>query len=478
MFDVMIKYFGHWIWYDRHLSLETICEYEKLLYSLYFANIVLIFAVIIALIFVLCRGQFRAGLHRIVKTQIVPALLAGYVLWVAQYIVQLSLFDSQKCRFPDNDPALLTILSAAVAFCFFLAGSSLLKLGEERFHHGLRLPTDAGIDMSRLSRILGNWVAPTCFAIVSILFAWSEVTWAKGHTGDTLGAAANCAGTLMFGLGLLREMNRAQRDIVGLVSAGSMLLYAAVQLGGIWGQLVFPQYFLSALLKIALLLTMLTFGALVKHGVAVRREERRDLVDLLIGLNSVLKHDLKQPLKPLDFRVALLVEKLAAVDRDLTIPVRNAVTSAEDFFKDWPEGLNPKPVDLKEFLTERRFTLNSSEGDDRYLVVAPPLFLQWAFDRLRENGEKASEERRVTVELEHGFNERKEPIILARVANSGAPIPQDTKLFQKPHGTWVARHLLELIEGKLELESTGPRKTVFRIELPTAYSPVRGVNSE
>jgi hypothetical protein len=470
VFNFISNYFGQWLWYSQHE-----CPYEQLRFLVYILNLVMI----VALICILAWGprrQFRRGIVPEAQ-QIILWLGVALFGWMLQYVSDLSTFHPTKCGFDAELPLALQRLeiygipafSGLASVGFFFAGSYLLQL-EGRFHSSLRGPTARGIDLKTLRRILGNRFARVfyiLFALISLCLQWKFQSESLPGGLDILG---NCVAHVTFGLGLLRELNRERREFVGLASAYSMLFYGAVQLTAYREELFFVGYILAVFLKFALILTMFSFGTMVKNAAIARRdarrEERKDFTDLLIALNSTLRHDLSQPLKSLDLNVAGLVDAVPAPSDDLLCDARQAITCAREFFDRWPEGLQAKYLSLSDFFRRRRVKLKEVSDNDSYSVWVPPLFLKWAVARLRENV-SAGGATDITVSLEHGLNEGKESGVIARMSNKGIPIPQNVELFKKPHGTWVARYLMQLAGGNIELESTGPHETVFRIELPT-----------
>jgi hypothetical protein len=270
-------------------------------------------------------------------------------------------------------------------------------------------------------------------------------------------------------LGLLQELNRERRDFVGITLAGSMFLYALVQLTATWKQeLVFPGYVLAAFLKIALLLTMVSFGVLVRHAAIVRREAQNELIDLIILLRSNLKHEISDQLKTIDAEVAKLSTVIAEKEVEtLVASSAKSLEVARSFFDDWPNQLRPMRVDMVQLLSERQITVIGLDETLSYEVIAPPLFITWALARLCQNAIQAGATA-VSAILERGADAQQNPIVLVRLANNGPPVPS-RGLFKRPHGTWIARHLLDLLDGKLELDRiNGDMAEGFKLELPLA----------
>ncbi|HKQ08692.1 MAG TPA: hypothetical protein VJ464_26460 [Blastocatellia bacterium] len=460
MSEFISSYFGRWIWYSQRQ-----CVYEQLRFSVYSLNLVMIVALICVLAWGL-RRQFRRGIVPEAR-QIIPWLGVALFGWMLQYASDLSTFHpTSECYFDEKSKLAIygiPVFSGLASVGFFFAGSYLLQL-EGRFHSSLRGPTDRGIDLKTLRRILGNRFARAfyiLFALISLCLQWTlsePLPWGP----DILG---NCVAHMTFGLGLLRELNRERREFVGLASAVSMLFYGAVQLTAYREELFFDGYILAILLKFALILTMFSFGTMVKNAAIARQEERRDVTDLLIALSSTLRHDLRQPLTSLDLNVARLSYALHAPSDELLSPTRKAIKYARDYFNHWPERLKATPLILNDFFKERQFKLNKASENDPYIAWVPPLFLEWAVDRLRENGE-AAEAPDIYIDLKEGHNEGNESAVIVRMINNGPPIPPNIMLFKKPNGTWVARYLMQLAGGNLELESSNKDGTVFRIELP------------
>jgi hypothetical protein len=490
MLDFISKYLGHWVWYNLPDTDPQFCEYEKLRFSVYCLNLVMILALIFILTWGL-RRQLRNGITKGARL-IIPCLGIGLVGWVFQYGFNLSNFQSDgTCRFSDPPQGFLAaygvpLCSGIVAVAFFFAGSYLLQL-ESRFHAALRGATGDGIHLEGFGRILGNSRARVFFAlfgVVIIAFQWRAAQLAVAHSVNTqslialaarwLDAWGNCFAHLVFGLGLLREMNRERRDFVGMASACSMLFYGLVQLTALAGNaLFFDGYILAALLKFALVLTMVSFGAMIKQMGQARDDERRHFTKLLIALNSTLQHELKVPLESLDLRVARLADTLPEMSKDLLNPVQKAVADAQGFFSCWPEWLNRQQVSLGRFLRDRRFDVKQENENDLYEASVPPLFLQWAVDRLRENA-RAAEATEIVTTLSRALDENKQPVVIVVMSNDGKPIANDAKLFEESRGTWVARYLMQLAGGALEWESNDSRKAIFRIQLPASTSaPMR-----
>jgi hypothetical protein len=470
VFNSMTQYFGRWMWYD-----VTRCEYEQLKYSVYSLN----FIMIVLLIGVLAWGSRQKRISGGLVPEgrrITGVLFLGLCGWVFQYILHLSTFQrGVECQFPQDVSGNFfakygtPTFSCGVSLAFFFAGSYLLQL-KGRLHVDLGKPTSQGVQLTTFSNLLGNQPARIFYTLAELVNLWFQWSAPNGRPAVWFDSLGNCVAHLTFGLGLLRELNRERREFVGMASGVSMLFYGAVQLTSLKNELFFDGYVLAALLKFALLLTILSFGTMIRQTSLTRREGRReergDLVELLIALNSTLSHDLTKPLEPLDPLVELLANK-ASINPDLTRKVRDALKTAENFFNDWPEGLNPKRISVRALVTTRKFSPKLTTSDDLYEAHVPPLFLEWALDRLRENATKAGA-RELTITLDRAMNKRKESVVVVRVENDGLPIQPDANLWEKPHGTWVARHLLDLVGGTLELESTGAQATIFRIELPAA----------
>ena len=466
MSDFISNYFGRWIWYSQPQGVEPQGVYEQLRFSVYSLNLVMIVALICVLAWGF-RRQFRRGIAPEAR-QIIPWLGVALFSWMLQYMSNLSIFHpAPECKFDEKSSLAIygiPVFSGLASVGFFFAGSYLLQL-EGRFHSSLRGPTARGIDLKTLRQILGNRFARASYILIAAITVGLMWKSPDATVPTVLDALGNCAAHVTFGLGLLRELNRERREFVGLASAFSMLFYGVIQLTGIRPELFFDGYILAALLKFALVLTMLSFGAMVKNATIARRDERREFTDLLIALNSTLRHDLIQPLKSLDLNVAGLVDAVPELSDDLLCDARKAITRARDFFNRWPERLKATPLILSDFFKGRQFKLNEGSDNDSYSAWVPPLFLEWAVDRLRENGE-AAEAPEITISLGHDPNEGKESTVIVRMINDGPPIPPNIELFKKPKGTWVARYLMQLAGGNLELESSNKDKTVFRIELP------------
>lgn len=483
MSNFISNYFGQWLWYSHHD-----CVYEQLRFSVYSLNLVMI----VGLLCVLAWGrrrQFRRGIVPEAR-QIIPWLGVALFGWMLQYVSDLSTFHTipvttfhpnLECYFDDKSSLAtygIPVFSGLASVGFFFAGSYLLQL-ESRFHSSLRGPTARGIDLKTLRKILGNRFARASYILFVLIAVGLELIAARPEWrlpdatvptvldawGNWLGALGNCAAHVTFGLGLLRELNRERREFLGLASAFSMLFYGVVQLTGIRPELFFDGYILAVILKFALILTMFSFGTMVKNAAIARREERRDFTDLLIALNSTLRHDLKQPLKSLEISVARLVNAAPKLSDDLRCDAQEAITRARDFFSRWPERLKATPLSLSYFFRERQLKLSADSDNDSYSAWVPPLFLEWAVDRLHENASAAGA-KKIIIRLGHGLNEGKESTVIARMSNNGPRILHPGDLFKKPNGTWVARYLMQLAGGTLILESSNDDTTVFRIELP------------
>jgi hypothetical protein len=399
-------------------------------------------------------------------------------------VFNLSSFHFQSdtvCGFPDPQGLLakygIPLCSGIVAVAFFFAGSYLLQL-KKRFHADLREPTDDGICLERFSRILGNSRARIFFALfgaIIIAFQWrdaqlphpiSTVPSPITVAATWLDAWGNCFAHLTFGLGLLRELNRERRDFVGMASACSMLFYGLVQLTSLQNALFFDGYIPAALLKFALVLTMLSFGAMIKQMSRARDEERDAVTNLLIMLNSNLRHELKKPLELLDLGIASVANAIPELSKDLVEAAREAAIDAKDFFICWSDRIHHQQESLSRFFTKRKFVVKQENDDDLYEAWVPPLFLQWTVARLRENA-RAAGATEITITLSRGINEKKEPVVIAVMSNNGRPMANGVKLFAKDHGTWVARYLMQLAGGTLEWKADNSQKGLFQIALPT-----------
>ncbi|HEY6351413.1 MAG TPA: ATP-binding protein [Candidatus Angelobacter sp.] len=472
MREWLFEHFGYWIWYDsNHIR----CEYEQMKYSVYSLNFLMILVLIIVLLLGLRHKQVRRGLSPEARW-ITGALFLGLCGWAWQYVLNLHTFQpGLGCYFPKDLSRYPVakyggpMFSSAVSLAFLCAGSYLLQL-KGRFHAALGAPTSAGIQLKTLSRILGSRSARVSFVLIELIIMWFQ--WRGPDTrlaiwADSLG---NCASHVVFGLGLLRELNRERVEFSGMILAMSMLFYGAVQLTSLKDDLFFWGYILAAFLKFALMLTMRSFGGLVHQSFLVRREtqsdQRREFADVLLSLGWALRHELSRPLAALDLRVAQVALRVPESKTDLNEALANTRKSVEAFFDRWPGRLRSKPIDLKETLSELGLAARLSTNGP-YEVVAPTFLLICAINRLRENALKSGA-REIQVELGQDRHS-----VWLRIANDGPPIPPEAKLFEKPHGTWVAKQLVQLVDGNLQLESNGPNGAVFRVDLPHASKPAR-----
>lgn len=465
MSDTLKSFFGSWIWYSPTPIDPTFNEYERLRFSLYFFNMILVIGLTAFFAWGLRRDRVRKSLDPFfARERIIPILFMGLFLWVAQYLFRLCTFEPGPHAFFPKDLSNypfakygIPLLSASVTICFFFAGSYLLQLGERRFHSALRT-TAKGVSLPRLRWVLGNRFARAALALMAAIAVCLQLGPSLSHPyGEWLDDLTGSAGFVTFGLGLLRELNRERREFVGLASAWSMIFYGLVQLGAIWPQFFFEYYLLAIPLKIALFLTMYSFGELIEQTVHARREGLESALDLLIAVKSDLRHEILDPFNDVRGIVLKLAQRVRGQERvELEEHISRALLSIKAFFDSWEEGLTKTPVNLQELLTHLKVNqLRSSDG--HYVVMAPMFFLTCAISRLRENAYKFGA-RDITAELSGDLNS-----VSLRIANDGDAIPPDLPLFKRPHGTWIAEYLLELLDGRLALESRDP--PVFRLEL-------------
>ena len=428
--------------------------------------------------------------HEAVRRVLVP-LAVGCSLWIVQYALDLAMtVRSPPLACPIEGQAdsrflleqVNSIVNLFVTTAFVAVGAALVQL-RDRIHEDLPPPTEHGIEFSApLRSALGHRRTTWFFLFLGALLV--SLFWNNRAKANAVDALLSCVGMTVLGLGFVRELNRNRIDPTGGITAITLLLYAALQLGVLVPPLKVPIYTLSIIFKWVMLMGLTGFFVAGQEAGRAYREAQRDLTNQVLGVlqqRQVARHAIRNALSTQAFLIDEIIEKtppdLHPLLKDLQVQAEEVEQQTKllvtlpdtnyTFQYGAMENLLHRVCDDLDKLYGCHVTVGAIEPSD---IQVPHGLLRDALHRVVENAAQAGASKVILTA------NREEFCWSIFIDNNGPIIPQDKQklLFRSTKGGfWVARRVATNLGGDITLSKTDEHWTRFKMLIPDRQEPQR-----
>jgi len=228
---------------------------------------------------------------------------------------------------------------------------------------------------------------------------------------------------------------------------------------------------------------------------AVEARRRKHEQQRLEYLNQYLRHEVLNEINKINGYADLLAARTEAEPNEWariiarsSSEVGTFVSSIRAIMNADGENLGIRPTDVTAIAEATADRVNDGDGGDTVVVDAPgPVYaaagelLDRVVLNLAENATQHCDDPTVRIVVRTEANG-----VLVRVCDDGAGIPDEVRetLFEPPesgdhgYGLFLSQHLVELYGGRLELETSGPHGSVFRMRLEAATAPDRATRGD